>query len=238
MVACPSGVQVTREAEEKRAAKAAEHRRLALMKAQREKELREAAFDGDLAEVKKLLSYDDVAADCKDANHETPLLEAACGGSVPVIGYLAKHGADMNARGKFDRTPLYRAAFSGHHDAVLSLLKFGGDPRLFDASGFSAADVSATAECTKIFDSWDLTETDRLMGVLERKREAEFNRKMAIRQAESESLAEQLAIAEKRNHARQKELAKAYQEYAARTLTPSLTRAALGRAALGGPELL
>ena len=40
------------------------------------------------------------------------------GGNVDVIKFLVEKGADPNSRGQFGRTPLYRAAFAGHLDAV------------------------------------------------------------------------------------------------------------------------
>ena len=55
---------------------------------------------------------------CEDANHNTPLSEAAAGGSGETIEFLISKGADINSRGAFRRTPLYRAAFGGHFNAV------------------------------------------------------------------------------------------------------------------------
>ena len=55
---------------------------------------------------------------CEDANHNTPLSEAAAGGSGETIEFLISKGADVNSRGAFRRTPLYRAAFGGHFNAV------------------------------------------------------------------------------------------------------------------------
>ena len=40
------------------------------------------------------------------------------GGSVDAIKFLLERGADPNTVGRFKRTPLYRAAFAGHLDAV------------------------------------------------------------------------------------------------------------------------
>ena len=38
------------------------------------------------------------------------------GGNVDTIKMLIDHGAHINSRGRFSRTPLYRAAFGGHMD--------------------------------------------------------------------------------------------------------------------------
>ena len=56
--------------------------------------------------------------DCTDANNNTPLLEASAGGHADTIELLLGLGANPNSRGQFGRTPLYRAAFAGHLDAV------------------------------------------------------------------------------------------------------------------------
>ena len=46
--------------------------------------------------------------DCEDANGNTPLSEAASGGQAEVIKLLLERGADVNSRGQFERTPIYR----------------------------------------------------------------------------------------------------------------------------------
>ena len=56
--------------------------------------------------------------DCTDANNNTPLSEASAGGHADTIKLLLSLGASPNNRGQFGRTPLYRAAFAGHLDAV------------------------------------------------------------------------------------------------------------------------
>ena len=56
--------------------------------------------------------------ECEDANTNTPLSEAGAGGDVDTIRFLISNGAEVNSQGHFKRTPLYRAAFGGHFDAV------------------------------------------------------------------------------------------------------------------------
>ena len=56
--------------------------------------------------------------DCTDANGNTPLSEAAAGGQPDTIQMLFKMGANPNTKGAFGRSPLYRAAFGGHIEAV------------------------------------------------------------------------------------------------------------------------
>ena len=73
----------------------------------------EAARDMDIK--KHQLSL----ADCEDANGNTPLSEASAGGHVNTIKMLLEKGAEINSRGRYERTPLWRAAFAGHLEAVL-----------------------------------------------------------------------------------------------------------------------
>ncbi len=40
------------------------------------------------------------------------------GGQADAIQLLIEKGAVPNSKGHFDRTPLYRASFAGHLDAV------------------------------------------------------------------------------------------------------------------------
>jgi len=56
--------------------------------------------------------------DCEDANNNTPLSEAAGGGHADTIKMLIQRGASVNSRGRYQRVPLWRAAFGGHLQAV------------------------------------------------------------------------------------------------------------------------
>ena len=89
--------------------------------------LREAAFDGEMEDVLTILALDYVDVNGKDAHGDTALLESGGGGQVKMIELLVERGAIVNAQGKFQRTPLFRAAFGGHHAAVLRLLQLGCD---------------------------------------------------------------------------------------------------------------
>ncbi|XP_039220579.1 IQ motif and ankyrin repeat domain-containing protein 1 isoform X3 [Crotalus tigris] len=125
---------------------------------QRRKRMLEAAFEGDVEEMKAVLK--EVAdldtkngvgtdekgkvvrlqhllnmVDCTDANGNTPLSEASGGGHPEAIRMLIENGGNPNSRGAFNRTPLYRAAFGGHLAAVELLLQHGADPRLYADDG-------------------------------------------------------------------------------------------------------
>lgn len=66
----------------------------------------------------QILRHQIALIDCEDANKNTPLSEASAGGDGNTIEYLLNKGGDVNSRGAFRRTPLYRAAFGGHLQAV------------------------------------------------------------------------------------------------------------------------
>jgi ankyrin repeat protein len=90
--------------------------------------LRDAAFDGDMTEVKRLLltGFD---LESPDASGTTVLSEAAVGGKVEIVKLLLKLGADPNTSGVYGgtqkRTPLARAVFNNHVEVIKCLLDAG-----------------------------------------------------------------------------------------------------------------
>lgn len=205
-------VEQERKAEEKRLAKIAAARAEEALKLKREKELLEAAFDGELSLVKKLLGFG-IDVNCHDKNNETPLLEAAGGGDVETIKHLISCSADVNARGKFNRTPLFRAAFAGQRGAVEVLLNEGGDPRMYDSEGVTPASIAAGHGLSQLIEAFDLSVTDQKAAVIDRRRAELLVVEQAARNKVTESLLGRLAEAEKADSARQKELKKAREEY-------------------------
>jgi ankyrin repeat protein len=126
-----------------------------------QKKLCEAAFEGELDEVKSWLEkgYD---LESVDAHDHTPLSEAAAKGHMNVVEFLLDQGSDPNAVNDTGRSPLYRAAFHGHLEMVKLLLQAGGDPRLRagEETPESIAKDDQVKNCIK---EWDLTITDRLI---------------------------------------------------------------------------
>ena len=71
-----------------------------------------------------------------------PIHQAALAGDAKMIEILLNAGADPNARGIKNITPLQFAASQNAPDAVQLLLSHGADPLLRDDSGTSALDVA------------------------------------------------------------------------------------------------
>ena len=77
---------------------------------------------GDAGEA-VVARYQHKLVECSDPNNNTPLSEAGAGGDPEAIRLLVGLGAEPNAKGQYGRTPLYRAAFAGHLEAVKVCLK-------------------------------------------------------------------------------------------------------------------
>ncbi|XP_060538150.1 IQ motif and ankyrin repeat domain-containing protein 1 isoform X2 [Pantherophis guttatus] len=173
---------------------------------QRKKRMLEAAFEGDVEEMKAILK--EVAdldtkigvgtdekgkvvrlqhllnmVDCTDANGNTPLSEASGGGHPEAIRMLIENGGHPNSRGAFNRTPLYRAAFGGHLAAVELLLQHGADPRLYADDGNTPEQVASLDSVVAILSAWDVTLTDTML----QKMEAEQQRRVLQKQRHKEA---------------------------------------------------
>eukprot|EP00760_Papus_ankaliazontas_P006311 PhM_4_TR12990/c0_g1_i1/m.67236 len=140
-------------------------------KAEKQRKLQENlcvfSFDGELAEIKKLIAAG-AKVHKKDVNGNVALGEAAVNNQVEVMKYLLEQGADPNARGAYDRTPLWRAAYNSHTDAIKLLLEAGADPRV-KAQQESPAD-KASGDAAKVLAEWDIAKTEKLLARAEEKR--------------------------------------------------------------------
>ena len=91
----------------------------------------EAAQNGDLNEVKRLLSINPEIINEFDGEHDTAIMKACrnCNGK-DVVAFLLDNGANINDkeyRDLIDQTPLIIAAFNGCTDIVRMLIDAGAD---------------------------------------------------------------------------------------------------------------
>ncbi|XP_069321990.1 IQ motif and ankyrin repeat domain-containing protein 1 [Eulemur rufifrons] len=205
---------------------------------QRRRRLLDAAFEGDLGEIRavlkeveQLLTREGVGHDeagqarrlqrrvamveCEDSHGNTPLSEAAAGGQPLAIQLLAELGASPNSKGAYGRTPLYRAAFRGHLEAVEVLLKLGADPRVYAEDGSTPEQVATLDAVASVLQSWDLSLTEAMLQNMEaeqqrRAQEAQRHKEAEAKRCDGMILkVQQLAKEQQRC---QKELQQAYCE--------------------------
>ncbi len=98
--------------------------------------LHDAAFNGDVERVRKLLEKGE-NPNTKDKYGWTPLHIAASKGHVNVARLLLKHGANPNVQNEYGWTPLHIAAFWGHVDVTRLLLEHGANPNARDKGGWT-----------------------------------------------------------------------------------------------------
>ncbi|XP_055482623.1 IQ motif and ankyrin repeat domain-containing protein 1 [Psammomys obesus] len=200
--------EARRQREQEEAAERARREEL-----QRRRRLLEAAFEGDLGEIRavlqeveQLLTREGVGTDeagkarrlqrrvatveCEDSHGNTPISEAAAGGQAPAIQLLAELGASPNSKGAFGRTPLYRAAFGGHLEAVEVLLKLGADPRVYADDGSTPEQVASLDAVISVLQSWDLSLTEAML----RNMEAEQQRRAQEAQKHKETEAKRINL--------------------------------------------
>ncbi|XP_077800606.1 IQ motif and ankyrin repeat domain-containing protein 1 isoform X14 [Macaca mulatta] len=206
---------------------------------QRRRRLLDAAFDGDvgeiravLKEVEQLLTREGVGHDeagkarrlqrrvalveCEDSHGNTPLSEAAAGGQSLAIQLLAELGASPNSKGAFGRTPLYRAAFGGHLAAVEVLLKLGADPRVYAEDGNTPEQVASLDTVASVLHSWDLSLTEAMLQNMEAEQQRRAQEAQRHKEAEAKRMTlkvQQLAREQQQCH---KELQQAYCELSRR----------------------
>jgi ankyrin repeat protein len=90
----------------------------------------EAVFNGDVAEVGRLLDQDGRLVEARVGRGNTPLLLAAARGHVDVVRLLLERGADSEASDDNGFTPLHFAVLSSSDEEVVELLlDWGADAR-------------------------------------------------------------------------------------------------------------
>lgn len=92
-------------------------------------EMAEAAFDGDIDEVIRLLNEGFHIDSCDEDGHSC-LSEAAAKGHRELVTCLLERGADPNYEDENSdgKSALFRAAFNGHLETCRALLEAGADP--------------------------------------------------------------------------------------------------------------
>ena len=106
--------------------------------------LHQAATEGNLDEVMRLMANDPSLAYTRDEDGNTPLHHAAWNGHVPIAEYLLKAGVPADIRiiapeKTLDGgTPLMDASVTGQMDMIALLLRNGADIRATDAEGNTA----------------------------------------------------------------------------------------------------
>ena len=101
-------------------------------------DLAERAANGEALSsdsVRKIIS-------ARGLHDETVLHFAAVEGCVEVVKWLWRHGADVNCKNKFDRTPLMDAAQLADLDMVECLIQCKADVSLADRNGNTALHFS------------------------------------------------------------------------------------------------
>jgi ankyrin repeat protein len=115
----------------------------------------DAIIDHNLEALQNLLRSDPGLVDARNEHHWTPLHQACGSCNLVAAKLLLENGAQVNARGGAEETPLHLA------DSIeLSrlLLLYGADPRISDRNGMT------TMSFAKAEKNWALLE--RLQGAV------------------------------------------------------------------------
>ena len=115
-----------------------------------ERLLRKLAFYGDTARMQRLLDYMHVDVNCKNDDGDSPLFHALENGKVSAAMFLIEHGADINATGNGNETPLHCAArfdlglvkYLVEHGLDVNASNKRGAPPLHHAIVFGRLDIA------------------------------------------------------------------------------------------------
>eukprot|EP00803_Ostreobium_quekettii_P001454 evm.model.scf_161.9 EVM.evm.TU.scf_161.9 scf_161:85184-92867(-) len=105
-------------------------------------ELHEAAEDGDVDEVKRLIPLVG-NVDAVDDRGDTALIIAADYGQVAVMRVLLDAGADINHQGQIGSTALWAAVSMDQEESVLFLIREGADVELRSDDGATPLQIAA-----------------------------------------------------------------------------------------------
>ena len=90
-------------------------------------DLLDAAFSGDVQDVKQLIKKGANVNAKSEHGRTTPLMEASSEGYTEVAELLIKKGANVNAKSEHGWTPLMEAASGGHIETAELLIKKGAN---------------------------------------------------------------------------------------------------------------
>lgn len=103
----------------------------------------EAARDGDIADVRRLLDlYGRDIIDRRDSIEARALTWAAFSDHQDIVELLLARGADIDAPGTYGRPALTWAVNQGHDALARYLLEQGANPHVEDEHGRTAADYA------------------------------------------------------------------------------------------------
>ena len=106
--------------------------------------IHQAAMQGDLATVKRLLEQNPALLEARDEDEGvTPLAYAAGFGRMGVLEFLVARGANVNARDPRGLSALHLTVFTGQTQALRFLLEKGADVRATGPSGMSPLHFAA-----------------------------------------------------------------------------------------------
>ena len=106
----------------------------ALMPSAQDKQLWEAAKDGDAAAIERLAA-EGVSPNATSAVGMPAVYRAAVNGHVAAVKALVQLGADLDARDRYGQTALMGAAYNGQVECVRALLDAGADRTLRATGG-------------------------------------------------------------------------------------------------------
>lgn len=115
-----------------------------------QQQLMEAAYLGQLDEVKRLVS-EGTTIGFADPENRTPLMVASFNGHTPVLRFLLEKGAKLDARDSSGRTALMYASSGPFEEAVTFLLEQGAEVNAQGTlEGFTALMTAASEGLVEI----------------------------------------------------------------------------------------
>ncbi|CAG9464649.1 unnamed protein product [Pedinophyceae sp. YPF-701] len=210
-------LEYNRKKEKERAKKAAEEARRKREAKRITEGLLDAAFDGEVEELEKLLregeEYIPNIVDAADGHGNTLLSEASAGGSLEAVRLLLARGANPNTQGEFKRSPLFRACFMGKTDVILPLLEAGADPRVPNEFGERPEHIGSDDSIKALVANWDLGKTDALVAAFEERKAAAAEKARKEAEQRVASKEDEVGELQRAHDADQKALAHAHTEY-------------------------